>query len=97
MNSLRDLTFPFHASRLLADATLPDKAARERPCEYLLLVHRLPERTDDGTGKEVEDRPAREAKSQTTGVSSSPNGLTPLFAASLLAAAYKDLNIRDDG
>ena len=35
MNSLRDLTFPFHASRLLADATLPDKAARERPCEYL--------------------------------------------------------------
>jgi len=39
----------------------------------------------------------REAKSQTPGVSSSPNGLTPLFAASLLAAAYKDLNIRDDG
>ena len=97
MNSLRDLTFPFHASKLLADATLPDKAARERPCEYLCWCIALPERTDDGTGKRSKIGLLREAKSQTPGVSSSPNGLTPLFAASLLAAAYKDLNIRDDG
>ena len=65
MNSLRDLTFPFHASRLLADATLPDKAARERPCEYLCWCIVYPK----GLMMEPEKRSKigllREAKSQT--------------------------------
>ena len=71
MNSLRDLTFPFHASKLLADATLPDKAARERRCEYLCWCIACPK----GLMMEPEKRSKigllREAKSQTTGVSSS--------------------------
>ena len=27
--------------------------------DYLFLVHRLPERTDGGIGKEIKDRPAK--------------------------------------
>jgi hypothetical protein len=88
---------PRSSCAALASTAAPDKAARERPCEYLCWCIVCPK----GLMMEPEKRSKigllREAKSQTPGVSSSPNGLTPLFAASLLAAAYKDLNIRDDG
>ena len=65
MNSLRDLTFPFHASRLLADGTLPDKAARERPCEYLCWCIALPERLMMEAEKRSKIGLLREAKSRT--------------------------------